>query len=469
MKRFLSFFALVFSLVTLFLPESKAQFVVSAEFRPRLEFRDGYANLLDSTQLPYLTILGRNRLVFDYRNDKFMARFNFQHAYVFGENNYASDTITRNTLNIYEGWFRYSFTKMFAVKIGRMELVYDDARLLGNSNWNPKGASHDVVLLQWESAKVGYHGDFGFAINNTAPAGSYLNSYTLKNYKYMGFFYEQVKLFKEHLVISLIDIVDAFQKPVKQRYDTLYVTNSSHDTIGTTVIPYGNTKSDSSMIYARCTFGGTVTFTLNNLKVFGAGYYQMGHFNDGREISAGMAGGYASYKVAKPLTLLAGYEWLSGNNFSDVSGLKTKTTSFSTLYGTNHAFYGYMDLFSKQVSSGNSAGLTDLYGRATLNLKDKVSIEATYRWFNLQNGYLYSKPSKTNPGYTEVSRNLGSEVDLMCIYKPVQNLELSAAYCFFLPTATMKSFSGVKGDPRFAQYAYIMITYKPTFFNSEKH
>ena len=79
----------------------KAQFTISGEFRPRLEYRDGYSKLRDSSQTGYPTILGRNRLNFDYRNDQFTAKFSLQQAYVFGENNYSSDTITRNTVNMY--------------------------------------------------------------------------------------------------------------------------------------------------------------------------------------------------------------------------------------------------------------------------------------------------------------------------------------------------------------------------------
>jgi len=480
MKKIVAITSLSLCLLMLIAVDAAAQFNISAEFRPRIEYRDGYSKLRDSSQVPYADILGRNRLIFDYKNEQFMSRFSIQQAYVFGENNYASDTITRNTINIYEGWFRYAFTKGVAFKIGRTELIYDDARVFGNSNWNMKGASHDVALVQWESASTGYRGDIGFAINNTAPAGAFLASYPLKNYKYLGYLYEQKKLFKDKLIVSVVAVLDVFQKPnttIKTkttRYDTLYVTNSNHDTIGTTILPTVTTStivtSFPTQLYGRITLGGTAGFTVGNLKLFGAGYYQTGHFNDGRSINAGFYGGYASYKVLKPLTLLIGYERLSGNNYSDTEGLKTKSTSFSTLYGTNHGFYGYMDMFSTQVTSGNSSGLTDLYARATLLFTGKASFEATYRMFGLANGYLPVPVKQTGDlPYAEVDKNLGSEVDLMFVYKPFNNFEVNAAYCFFLPTSTMEKLNGLKnGTSKWAQYAYIMLTYKPNFFNSGK-
>jgi hypothetical protein len=468
-------------LLTFLSMNGMAQFNISGEFRPRFEYRDGYLKLRDSSQTPYLEILGRNRLIFDYKNEQFMAKFSIQHAYIFGENNYSSDTMTRNTINIYEAWFKYNFIKGVGIKIGRMELIYDDGRLLGNSNWSPKGASHDVAVFQWEAAKVGYRGDFGFAINNTAPTTPFLTSYPLKNYKYMGYLYEQKKFLKDNLTFSILAILDVFQKPnstVKSsstHYDTLYVTNTNHDTIGTTIIPTVATSTVvtayPTQLFGRFTIGGTGTYAHKNLKIFMAGYYQAGHFNDGRTINAGFFGGYVSYKVLKPLTLLVGYEKLSGNDYSDTEGLKTKSTSFSTLYPTSHGFYGYMDMFATQVISGNSAGLTDLYARATVAITGKTSFEATWRMFGLTKGYLPATVKKAGDlPYVEVDKNLGSEVDMMLVFKPFSNFELNAAYCFFLPTSTMEKLDGLKdGTSKWAQYAYVMLTYKPNFFNSDKH
>jgi hypothetical protein len=130
-----------------------------------------------------------------------------------------------------------------------------------------------------------------------------------------------------------------------------------------------------------------------------------------------------------------------------------------------------MDLFTIVVRDNLGAGLNDLYGRATISLNDKMSIEATYRWFSIPHKYLYvANPKKGKLPYQEVdTKSLGSEIDLMYVYKPIPNLELNAAYCFFLPTETMELASSLKpGTSKWAQYAYIMITYKPNFFSSEK-
>ena len=459
-----------------------AQFNISGEIKMRGEYRDGYLSLLDSSKTPYADILGRARIVFDYKNEKITTRFSLYDAWIFGQNYYSSDTISKNTVNVYEAWFKYSFVKTFAIKIGRMEVAYDDERLFGSSNWSPWGATHDIVIAQYEAPGGTLKGDAGFAVNNIAPATSpYQNPYIMgKNYKYMGYLYVNKKFLDNKFALSILGIVDAFQKnsitttKTSTKTDTLFIRNQQDSIIGTTVIKTPVTTSTTqdfmNTLYSRATIGAGLLFNDKKWSFFLNGYYQGGHYRDGRKLSSNFYSVWVSYQVIKPLKIMIGFDHLSGNNFSDTAKYKTKVTGFSTLYGTSHRGYGYMDLFTSLAKDNLSPGLNDLYGRATFSFNDKMSLEATYRWFSLPNGYL-SKPTKLKPyAYVEVSKNLGSEIDLMYIYKPVPNLELNAAYCFFLPTSTMEIYDGLKaGTSRFAQYAYIMITFKPNFFNSDKH
>jgi hypothetical protein len=471
-----AFCLLVFPIA--FAGTANAQFTISGEFRPRAEYRDGYQKLGDSTMTGYATILGRSRIIFEYNSEKIQTRFSVQHAFVFGENPYGSDTITKNTVNIYEGWFRYNFTKNFAVRIGRMGLSYDDMRIFGLSNWKQWGATHDIVNLEWKVPGAKYNGDYGFAVNNAAPASSYLGDYPLKNYKYMSYLYNQMKFFSERLTVSVMGMVDAYQKSstaltIPGKTVTTWVTNGT-DTVGsfTTKIPATTINETHNLtIYARATVGGTALFNLKNLTIYGNGYYQTGKYKDGRNLSSYFFGGWVSCRVVKPLTLLVGYEQLSGNNASDTTESKNNVHGFATPYATNHSFYGYMDIYQSYI--GQDAlhnGLTDLYGRATVKFSEKTSLEATYRWFSLPYGFLPAKVvKKTDLPYQAVSTNLGSEIDLMFLYKPIPNLELNAAYCLYLQSGSKEIMDGLKaGTGRPGQYAYLMITYKPNFFSSEK-
>jgi hypothetical protein len=344
------------------------------------------------------------------------------------------------------------------------------------------GATHDVILAQWESPSVKYRGDFGFAINNVAPATTpYLSSYLLRNYKYMAFLWEQKKFLDDKLTISFHGILDAFQKASKTtitkttKKDTLIVKDPDGNIIGYTVNTTTTTSTKvtdyPSDLYARVTFGLDGLAVLNKWNFFLSGYYQGGHYTDGRKINSNFYNLWISYQALKSLKLMVGFDHLSGNDFSDTSELKTTVRGLSTLYGTGHRFYGYMDLYTILVRNNLSPGLNDLYGRITYTFfKEKMSLEGTYRWFSIPHNYLYvANPKAGSLPYQKVDKSLGSEIDLMYIYKPIPNLELNAAYCFFLPTETMELYSNLAaGTSKFAQYAYIMITYKPNFFSTEK-
>jgi hypothetical protein len=254
---------------------------------------------------------------------------------------------------------------------------------------------------------------------------------------------------------------------------TTWVTNGT-DTVGsftTKTAATTVTKTHNLTIYARGTMGATAGFNWKNLNVYANGFYQAGKYKDGRNMNAWFMGAWVSYRVFKPLTLLVGYEQLSGNNASDTTEFKTNVHGFATPFSTKHQFYGYMDIFTTYL--GQDAlhnGLNDLYGRATVKFSEKTSLEATYRWFSMPYGYLPAKVvKKTDLPYQPVSTNLGSEVDLMFLYRPFANLELNAAYCLYLPTSSKDIMDGLKaGKGRTGQYAYLMITYKPNFFTSEK-
>ncbi|MCK9421760.1 MAG: alginate export family protein [Bacteroidales bacterium] len=482
MKRSLiPFFVLSFLLV--FVSENLfAQFTISGEFKMRGEFRDGYQSLRDSSKTPYATILGRARLAFDYKNEKIATRFSLNDAWVFGQNYYSSDTITKNTVNIFEAWLQYNFTKSFGLKVGRTEVVYDDERLFGLSNWSMWGATHDILIAQFDQKKRGYWGNIGLAVNNIAPASSYLNSYNMRNnYKYLGYLYGNFKLFDNKLTLTYLEIIDVFQKysttttKTKTSFDTLFIRDQNDSIIGTTLLPVvtktTTTEDFPDVLYARGTFGASAGLELKKWSFFLNGYYQYGHIRDGRKLSSYFYTLWISFQPVKKFKIQMGWEQLSGNNYSDTTGIKTKVKGFSALYGTSHRAYGYMDLFNSVVKDNLSAGLNDLYGRATVYFNDKMSLETTYRWFSIPYGFLsVTNPKKGQLPYTTVKTSLGSEIDLMYIYKPIPNLELNAAYCFFLPTATMETFNKIEvGKSKFAQYAYIMVTYKPSFFNSEKH
>lgn len=480
MKRLPIFIFFLPFILALLPQKGNAQFTIGAEFRIRGEFRDGYQSLRDSSKTPYVTIPGRVRLGFNYKNEKIDTRFSLYDAWVFGQNYTSSDTITKNTVNVFEAWFQYSFTRSLGLKIGRMTVTYDNQRIMGLSNWSMWGATHDMLLAQFGQNQKRWWGNIGLAVNNIAPATAYLNSYDMRNnYKYLGLLYLNCKLFDESLTLTFLDVMDAFQKysvttfVTTTTFDTLYIRNQNDSIIGTTLLPLvkktSSTENFPNTLYARNTLGASAGLDFKKWSFFINGFYQFGNIRDGRSLSSYFYNLQATFRPWEQVTLMVGWDQLSGNNFSDTNNLKTTVHGFSTLYGSRHIGYGYMDLFNNIVKDNLSPGLNDLYGRASFSFRNNMSLELTYRWFSIPFRFL----SVTNPGkgqlpYIPVKTSLGSEIDLMYVYKPIPNLELNAAYCFFLPTSTMEILNKIEtGKSKFAQYAYIMITYKPNLFHSD--
>ncbi|MGL6022803.1 MAG: alginate export family protein [Chitinophagaceae bacterium] len=59
-----------------------------------------------------------------------------------------------NNLFLHESYADLLLTDYFSIKIGRQELNYDDARILGNLDWLMQARSHDVVLFKYENPKL---------------------------------------------------------------------------------------------------------------------------------------------------------------------------------------------------------------------------------------------------------------------------------------------------------------------------
>jgi hypothetical protein len=459
----------------------RAQFTVSGDFKFRPEYRGGYGALRDSSKTPYLILQGRARIIFDYKYEKFTTRISLHDAFIFGQNNLGSDTITKNTINIYEVWVKYNLSKYFAVQAGRVEISYDDQRFLSNNNWAMPGTSHDLVMIQWQVPGMSHRGDFAFAINNTAPATTYLVSYDVKNsYKYMSYAWLEKKFLNDNLKLSVLALADAFQKTSLTStvntitHDTIPVYNGNDSIIGTTVITSKSQKSVTTkypdILYTRVTAGLNAWYTLKKWEFYLGGFYQGGHIADGRKLNAYLFGGSVGFKPLKALKLVIAYDYLSGTDYSDTTGVKKEVNGFSCLYGSGHIFTGYMDIFGPVAKNNQSVGLGNFSARVFVYFSQKISADVKYHWMSATQDYEpVTVKKKGDLPYVKVDKTLGHEFDFTFNYKPFPAMEILAGYSFFLPTETMEIQSGLTpGTSKFAQYAYVQLQFRPQFFSSEK-
>jgi hypothetical protein len=404
---------------------SSAQLSVSCNFRNRGEFRHGQGELPDSSKRPALFVNQRTRLIFDYNNPKYLVNITIQDARVWGDTEPKHDN---SSIEMFEAWIKYFFTDKLAVKFGRQRLIYDDQRLLSETNWNNRGTSHDLAVIQYENTDRSLSCHLGLGLNNLSE-DRYLSDYKLNYYKYLSYIWLSKKL-SNTLDISVIDILDANQKP-----------------------------DQKNIIYARNTAGTNLNYKLKKLNVQAIFYLQHGNIKTGEKVLSHFYSAKASCNIFKNTSLILGYDHYSGTDLSDTIKTRTKNNSFSKLYGSNHRFLGYMDYFTKDIASENhGAGINNLFLRVENNISGKISTQITCHWFSLDKEYL----SPAN----KVEKYLGSEIDLVFKYKPVNYISLQAGYSFMLPNSTLEIINEIeKGESKFAQFGWLQIQFMPTFYS----
>ena len=405
-----------------------SQFVLSGEFRPKTEFRDGYKTLLTNDQNPAFLTAQRSRLIANYKDKSVATRLSLQDVRTWGE---AASKTDISSINVFEAWAEVFFSNAISLRFGRQELSYDQNRLLGAANWNDVGASHDLLQMR-------FHKNFdfqaGFAYNND-KSKNFESNYPVNNYKTLVFGRAE-KNFGDYLNGSAILIADGYQK-----------------------------ENDPETIYQRYTYGGNLFFRNDSVrsKIYATAYLQNGKTPDGTPISAYFVALNYDYSFTKSFNGMLAAEYFSGD---DAFSSDTKYNSFNNLYGNGHNYYGYMDYFSQIDKDTKNGGLMDLYARGTLKFNKKFSGELTYHYLALTNNIIDAVSSPGNN--LKADRYLGSEIDLSLKYKPADNLEITGGYSSMFATPTMELLKG--GDhSKYPSWAWIMLTFKPEFLNTSKN
>ncbi|MDE7150563.1 MAG: hypothetical protein K2O01_09250, partial [Bacteroidales bacterium] len=150
--------------------------------------------------------------------------------------------------------------------------------------------------------------------------------------------------------------------------------------------------------------------------------------------------------------------------------------AFDRFLGARHGVLGYMDYFTVRGSDDltQGAGLHQPYLRLYYRPHPKHRIELSGRYFALAKPYVIDKSGTSAAvmpgGYTRQPRSLGGEMDLHYRYDVFDDFWVRVGYSVMLPTATMERLSGLApGQSRFSQFAYVILTYRPVLFDSERH
>lgn len=397
-----------------------AQFTLSAQLRPRPEYRSGYRLLKSDGENPAFFISQRTRINADYRTPLYRVYLSLQDVRVWGD----QPQLTPDAgLGLHEAWAQIKLGTNYNVRFGRQELVYDDQRLLGAVNWSQTARSHDAMVFHYYNPDQKFRVHVGGAYNQDSE--QVLNNYytVSNNYKALGYVWAHKKW--EHLGLSGLLLSDGFQVPGSTRF--------------------------------RYTYGIDANYSNHPATFHTAFYIQNGDDANRTNIAAYMFTASASFSM-NPWKLTAGYDHLSGGENSDAEPARH---AFNTLYATNHKFYGHMDYFVNIPQDTYNRGLQDFYLLSQYELNKKTALHADFHYFSLlnQTPLLIGAPSNTE-------KDLGAEIDASVAYQISEELSVQAGLSGFFNSDKLEEIQGRNSDG-FEHWGWVMLNLKPTFLTSK--
>ena len=396
------------------------EFEISAELRPRFEYRHGYKTLIPDDVDAATFISQRTRLNFNYGSETLNAFVSFQNVRVWGDVPTTS-LEDNNGIALHEAWAELVFNPKLAVKLGRQEINYDDHRIFGNVGWAQQARSHDAIVTTYQPNTTNRF-DFGLALNANEET-VFDTDYAINNYKAFQYIWYHTNLKNVGLSVLLLN----------------------------NGLTYMDENDEQKVDYNQ-TIGSRMTFQKNKWQTDASIYFQTGAIAN-TDLSAFNIAANAFYKINAEFKTGLGIEYLSG---TDMNTTENKLKSFNPWFGTNHKFNGLMDYFYVGNHS-NSVGLLDL--KASLEYqKERFSAKLTPHIFS-------SAATVVDQTGKEMSNALGTELDLVLGYKWTKDISFNVGYSQMFATETIEVLKAGNKDNA-NNWAWLMITVKPSLFKT---
>lgn len=403
------------------------EFSVDGMIRPRFEGRHGFQDVVPEGTEGSVFVSQRSSLLLKYSDEKITTFLDLQSTNFWGDKDQLSSTGgDRFTVN--QAWAQIALGNGWATKVGRMQVAYDDQRIIGGLGWADQQRTHDLAMLKY--SKEGFKMDIGFAFNQD-DADNFDN------------FYDSTGLF-QYKSMQYAHLNNKFSDSFSGSF--LFINNYFADTAG------------GPGTYAKQTTGVYGKYKKDAFGFDFSGYYQFGEQSSTQDISAYNVAANASYKTGSTL-LGAGVEILSGDD-----GDSDEQEAFFPLYGTNHKFNGFMDLFYVGRHA-NTAGLVDLNTKAVFKTGEKSSLLAKLHYFSTASDVAFD-------GY------LGTELDLVYTHKITPYAKINVGYSHAFLDSTFADSRANFGrdltvlDPLEADslqnWGWVMLTVNPNFFKWKK-
>ena len=336
---------------------SAQELSVDAMIRPRFEYRNGFIDAIAEDQEASAFVEQRSSLLLKYTDEKITTFLDIQSTNFWGDR--AQLSPADDNLRVNQGWAEIKLGEGWSTKLGRMQLSYDDQRILGGLGWAQQQRTHDAALARYKSEN--FKADLGFAFNQNGAASDAAsatvgNSFTasgagvgLFQYKAMQYLQLNGKI-AEGFTGSFLFMNNTFETVVD---GAATETTFSKQTTGV----YGKYKKEA-------------------LGIEGSFYYQFGEANEATDLSAYQALLNVTYKTGSTLLGIGG-EILSGDDADSVG----ENEAFFPLFGTNHKFNGFQDFFYVGRHA-NNVGLIDLNAKAVFKTGPKSKVLTKLHYFS---------------------------------------------------------------------------------------
>jgi len=417
-------------------PPPPNEFTLSAQLRPRFEYRNGAYKPIQDGEAPAILTNNRVRLNFDYKHtDRLHLYISLQNVNVWGQAPQIQSFDRTGGMSVFEAYAEFPLVNTLSAKVGRQVIVLDDDRIFGSLDWHPAGRSHDAVNLNWTpSEKLTLRGFFAYNQSGSTTTPT-LNVNTPSGQNFtpgLGQDYQHLQALHAHYSIS-----EAHQL-------SLLFANLGY-------------RTDDSADQNMQTFGAHYTGKSNQLSYGASAYMQTGKNAGGTEKSAYMFAVNAGYKFSPIFGLTAGVDYLSGNASDDTSGKDKKFNPFS---GTNHKFYGFMDFYyvgAPGSKAAPSAGLLNPYLTANVRTGEKSNLSATFHYF--------APAAKFEVGGKKHS-SYGSEIDLVYNLKVQPFIGLQVGYSTYFANDGTKALKGTANQRGYQDWFWCSLNINPKLFSA---
>lgn len=320
-------------------------------------------------------------------------------------------------LDIHQAFFQVNdlWGKDIGLKVGRQEMVYGGQRLIGSVGWSNVGRSFDGAKLTF--GKKSTFDLFSMIIDeNNTPVGGPATPATTAgrdntDFNFFGAYYK-------HRTNSnyILDAYALFESDLSET--VLNENDLNRLTVGS---------------YNKGKFGGNFNFETEVALQLGK--------RMGQDVSAFMLTGAVGYtfQTAKKPRVSVGVDYLSGSETGD-NDYKT----FSTLFATNHKFYGYMDYFINVPLNAGGLGLQDIMVKVYYPFSNNLKFNAHFHNFQTAKGD---------------EKNLGNELDLVLNYKYNSVASFIFGISVFIPGDLFEQVFGGNDDLGFWSHTTLLVNF----------